>query len=104
MGPPTVIAPTGDLDMYTAAELRPRLDAVENDPSAQLVVDLSETNFIDSTGLGSIVQCWRRLSRQGRTMAIVAPRGSAAAVLLEMSGLGKTLPIFETRDDALEAA
>jgi anti-anti-sigma factor len=104
MRPPTIIAPTGDLDMYTAADLRPKLEAIATDPSARLVVDLSDTDFIDSTGLGSIVQVWKRLARQGRTMAIVAPRGTAAAVLLEMSGLGRMLPVYETRDDALDAA
>jgi|1186.fasta_scaffold268445_2 anti-anti-sigma factor len=100
---PTIIAPRGDLDLHAARDLAPQLDGAAFDPSVRLVVDLSQTAFIDSTGLGAVVQAWKRIARQGRTMAIVAPRGSAAAVLLEMSGLARQLPVFETREAALAA-
>jgi anti-sigma B factor antagonist len=100
---PHVIAPTGELDITASRALAPQLNAAAGDVNAQLVIDLSEVTFVDSTGLGAIVQTHRRLSRQGRVMAIVAPKGSAAAVLLDLSGLRGRLPTFETRAEALAA-
>lgn len=103
MPEPRVIAPTGELDITASRELAPQLNEAAGDPNAQVVIDLSDVTFVDSTGLGAIVQTHRRLSRQGRAMAIVAPKGSAAAVLLDLSGLRGRLPTFETRDEALAA-
>jgi stage II sporulation protein AA (anti-sigma F factor antagonist) len=65
------------------------------------VIDLSEVSFIDSSGLGALLDAHNRLRRDNRRLVVVAPSGTAAAVLLELAGLRGRLPIFETRADAL---
>ena len=103
MEDPHVIAPTGELDITASQALAPELDRVAAQDGGALLIDLSDVSFVDSTGLGAIVQAHRRLSSQGRDMAVVAPQGSAAAVLLNLSGLGRRLPVYPTRDAALTA-
>jgi anti-sigma B factor antagonist len=99
----TLIAPRGELDLIASRELAPQLSQAVGDTARALVVDLSDVSFIDSTGLGALVQAHQRAARQGRRVAIVAPDGSAAAVLLDLSGLRDRLLIFRTRDAAVEA-
>jgi anti-anti-sigma factor len=65
---------------------------------AELLIDLSHVDFIDSTGLGAVVDVAHRCS--GR-VAVIAPRGSAAAVLLQLTGLGQVLDVFESRQTAV---
>ena len=101
MRDPHVIAPSGELDINASRALAPELDRVAAQESGELLIDLSDVSFVDSTGLGAIVQAHRRLAQQGRTMAVVAPNGSAAAVLLNLSGLGRRLPVFPSRQAAM---
>ena len=100
---PTVIAPEGELDIASVGDLRAaRTDAAREGPGA-VVVDLSQVTFIDSSGLGALVELHSRLRRSGRRLAVVAPGGSAPAVLLDLAGLRGGLPSSETRRDALDA-
>jgi anti-sigma B factor antagonist len=99
----TIIAPEGELDLHAARQLAPALNAAAGDSFPILVIDLSEVTFVDSTGLGGILQAHIRLKRQGRTVHIVAPPGSAAAVLIDLAGLTTTLATFPTREAALAA-
>jgi anti-anti-sigma factor len=66
------------------------------------VVDLGDVSFIDSTGLGTLVELHHRLRRDNRQLAVVAPAGTAVAVLIDLAGLRGRLSIFETRRAALE--
>ncbi len=68
-----------------------------------MVVDLTEVSFIDSTGLGALLELHTQLRRRNRELAIVAPAGTAAAVLMELAGIRGRLPIFETRLAAFQA-
>jgi anti-sigma B factor antagonist len=65
------------------------------------VVDLSAVSFIDSSGLGALVELYNRLRRDNRRLAVVAPAGTAAAVLLNLAGLQARMPIYATREAAL---
>jgi anti-sigma B factor antagonist len=99
---PTVIAPEGELDIARVDEFRAALSATIREGAAAVVVDLSEVSFIDSSGLGALVELHSRLRRSRRRLAVVAPGGSAPAVLLDLAGLRGRLPIFETRGAALD--
>ncbi len=97
-----VIAPEGEVDIARIADFRGALSNAAKAGAASLVVDLSQVSFIDSAGLGALVELHHRLGRGGRQLAVVAPNGTAAALLLDLSGLRGRLEIFETRHAALE--
>jgi anti-anti-sigma factor len=99
---PTVIAPEGELDVARLDEFRAELFDAAGGGAAAVVVDLSRVSFIDSSALGAVVELHNRLRRSGRRLAVVAPRGSAPAVLLDLGGLRDRLPVSETRGAALD--
>ena len=99
----TVIAPEGELDIAHVADFRAvLLDAADGD-ATRLVVDLSNVTFIDSSGLGALVEMHNRLRRDKRQLVVVAPRGTAVTVAIELTGLRTRLPTFDTRRAALDA-
>ena len=57
----TVIAVSGEIDVYTAPKLREKLISLVEDGSYQLIVDLEGVEFLDSTGLGVLVGGLKRV-------------------------------------------
>ena len=100
---PTILAPTGDLDIATARDFRSELFHAAETTDGDLVVDLSGVDFIDSTGLGAVIEAHERLRALQRTVAVVAPAGSSTALILNLSGLNEGLTIFDSREQALAA-
>ena len=56
-----VVAVRGDVDLYSAPELRRSLDELIGSGKTRVLVDLTETSFIDSTTLGVLVGAIKRL-------------------------------------------
>lgn len=103
MADPIVIAPLGELDIATTRTLTPELTEATGQLDAPVIVDLTRVTFLDSTALGAIVQADGRLRRNGRRLNVVAPDGSAAAVLLELTHMRERLTVHSTLGSAREA-
>lgn len=100
---PTIISPPAELDVATVDAFRDSLGDAVRCNGSRVVIDLSEVGFIDSTALAAIIQANHELRREQRELAIVAPRGTAAAVLLTLSGLRSALAVYDSRSAALRA-
>ena len=96
----TLIASEGEIDAASVGAFRNALSEAAAAGADRLVIDLSDVSFIDSTGLGALLDVHNRLRRDNRQLIVVAPSGSAAAVLVELAGLRGRLAIFETREHA----
>jgi anti-sigma B factor antagonist len=92
-GPDTyVIAVGGELDMGAAPALRATIDRLLEDGATTLVIDLSETRFIDSTSVGILMATLHRLRAAGGTLEVVCTEPNLLRVF-EIVGLDKQLPI-----------
>ena len=97
----TVITSKGEIDVSSVGEFRNALSEAARAGADRLVVDLSQVSFIDSSGLGALIDAQNELRRDRRQLVVVAPNGTAAAVVLELAGLRGRLSITETREDAI---
>ena len=88
-GTTIVVRPIGDIDLYTAPEVDSRLRGCSNGHKA-IVVDVSQVEFIDSTGLTMLIQAHRRDPER------FALRGTSPAVehLLEISPPASSSPAW----------
>ncbi|HEX6228109.1 MAG TPA: STAS domain-containing protein [Solirubrobacterales bacterium] len=95
----------GELDMHTAPDLERRLDEVLSDRDAQVMLDLSDCEFIDSTGIALVVRTWQRLDRdadgEGSGHLVVCCINHQVRRLLKITGLEASISMHEQRSDAL---
>ena len=97
-----VVAVRGEIDLFTAPELKQKLtDAIEAGKS-RIVVDLSETTFLDSTALGVLIGAVKRLRSRDGALVIVNTDQNIAKTF-EITGLDQIFTIVGTRDDAIAA-
>jgi stage II sporulation protein AA (anti-sigma F factor antagonist) len=91
----------GELDLNTAPSFRSvveqQLDA--NPDVTNILLVMSDVDFIDSSGLGVILGRYKRLRSHGGNVIVVAPSPQARKVL-ELSGLAGIIPICDTEDEA----
>src|SRR4051794_35868943 len=99
-GSTRLIEVSGDVDLYTAPELRTTLRAALDAAPGRLIVDLSAVSFIDSTGLAVVFSAWRRATGQQTPLILVIDNVRVRRPF-EISGMVDLLPIVASHDMAL---
>ena len=95
-----VIALAGEVDLYTAPEFKQQLLDVVGKGAKNVIVDFSDTTFIDSTTLGVLVGGVKRLrAQEGRLSLVCSDRNITK--IFEITGLDRVFTIYPTRDEAL---
>jgi anti-anti-sigma factor len=98
------IAIRGELDLSTAPELEGPLEETLDSGEGSVLIDLSQCEFIDSTGIALIVRAWQRLDSGGNGRALViCSHNEQVRRVLEITGLELSIPVHGTRDEALAA-
>jgi anti-sigma B factor antagonist len=95
-----VIALSGEVDLYTAPEFKAQLLEVIGEGGKEVVVDFSNTTFIDSTTLGVLVGGVKRLRAQDGRLSLVCSDRNITKIF-EITGLDRVFTIYPTRDEAL---
>lgn len=92
-GPSTVISLAGDLDPATAPMLEEAIEAAMEDASVkQIVLDLSQLSFVDSSGLRVFVTTRESLGSRGGELILRRPTANTRR-LLDITGLGEVIDI-----------
>ena len=97
-----VLAPTGRLDITTAWQFRLRLQETISEETPNILVNLSEVNFIDSSGLTSLVAGMRDADKIGGSFRICNVHPEAKLVF-EVTMMDSVFEIYETEEAALAA-
>ena len=95
-----VISLAGEVDLYTAPEFKQQLLGVIEEGGKDVVVDFSDTTFIDSTTLGVLVGGVKRLRAQDGRLSLVCSDRNITKIF-EITGLDRVFTIYPTRDEAL---
>jgi len=87
------LATKGDLDMYAAPEFKERYSALASrDRRAHFILDLAETHYVDSSGIGAIFQVFSDVRDRGARFCLCNARGMVKE-LLRLSRMSSILPI-----------
>jgi anti-sigma B factor antagonist len=84
------IAVEGEVDLATVDHLQAAIDEVYDQAEKALVVDLTASSFMDSTGLKTLVMSHRRFDGAGRGFAI-AVSGGPVSRLIDLSGVNSSI-------------
>src|SRR4051794_41787054 len=75
LGDAHLIAATGEIDQVSSRLVADALRRATLAGDGSVVLDMSETNFIDSAGISTLLNGLRRLTRQSRKLIVVCPPG-----------------------------
>jgi anti-sigma B factor antagonist len=98
-----VIAVEGEIHVSTAPQFSTMLNGAIARGKRAVVLDLTDVEFIDSTGLSVLLNGLRRVTRQGGSLALVCTNPTVLR-LFEITRLDGTFAIHATRESALAAA
>ena len=91
----------GEVDMTNASFVREELtSSVPNDAHA-LVIDLSDTRYLDSAAIEVLFELSRRLGRRRQELRLVVPPTSPLRRLLTLTDVGAVAPMHESLAEAL---
>lgn len=83
----------GEVDVYTAPRVKEELVSAIEDGCVNVIVDMQEVGFIDSSGLGVLVSGLRRARERDGAVRVVCTRDNILKIF-RITGLDKVFPIF----------
>jgi anti-sigma B factor antagonist len=95
-----VISLAGEVDLYTAPEFKQQLLDVIGQGGRQVIVDFTDTTFIDSTTLGVLVGGVKRLRTNEGQLSLVSSDRNITKIF-EITGLDRVFTIYPSRAEAV---
>jgi anti-anti-sigma factor len=89
----------GEVTIYMTDELNMVIDRLIEGGCRELVVDIEDVSFVDSSCLGVLLGTFRRLDADGGWVRVVCPQGEVLRVLRTV-GFDRWLEVFETVEQA----
>ena len=87
------------LDVRTVPEFRDEMNrVVEN--YTKVILDMDRINFVDSTGLGALMSCIRRLNQKGGGLRMIALQQQPSA-MFRLVRMHKVVDTFDNLNDAV---
>ena len=98
----SVITILGELDIATSPKVRELLSEAARDGDPPLVIDLTGCEFVDSTGLATLLH-GAKPAQNGESNVALVCTGGEVRKLLELTAIDRTIPVYETLDSAIDA-
>jgi anti-sigma B factor antagonist len=99
-GGATVLRVQGEIDVYTAPRLRQKLVDLVDAGDTRIVVDMEKVEFLDSTGLGVLVEGLKRIKSKDGSFSIVVTQDKILKIF-DITGLSKAFSIYGSVDEAV---
>jgi anti-anti-sigma factor len=94
----------GEVDASNSADIGVRLRAALSNRSTALVVDLTETSYLDSAGINLMFELAAALRERQQQLRLVVPPDAPIARAMAITGLDGTVPTHPDRAAAVAAA
>lgn len=95
-----VLRIAGEVDVYSAPQLRDRVIQLLADGIPHIIADLREVDFLDSTGLGALVGSLKRLREQDGSLKLVTGEGRIPQ-LFRLTGLVRVFALHQSVPEAI---
>lgn len=95
-----VVGVSGRLTLIEVAEAREKLKSIAKDGTGKLVIDLSETTFMDSGGLSVLISAFKAVQARNGRLVLAAPSPSIQS-LIELTRLQHIFEIFQSTEAAI---
>lgn len=86
----------GELDLATAPELATAIEGMLATAPRGLVLDLTPTRFLDSSGARGLMRCAKQAASAGISLHVICPRSnSPVRLVIDLLELERVVPIVE---------
>ena len=92
----------GEIDIYNSSDVKGILARRIDEGSLRLIINLEQVRYIDSTGLGALLDAYERLRKKDGTMVLVCSNPRIVRIF-KITGLHNKLNVFSDEADALAA-
>ena len=99
-GGKTIVAVGGEIDVYTAPKLRDKIPELVAGGVYDIVIDMEEVEFLDSTGLGVLVGGLKKVRAHDGSLQLVCNQDRLLKIF-RITGLAKVFVIHDSADAAL---
>lgn len=100
-GETTIVSVSGEVDLHSSPDLRTAIIDVLGRKPRRLIIDLSNVRYMDSSGVGTMVEAKRRADRGGGQLVLAGLQPRVQS-LLEIAQLDRFFDIAPTVEDARE--
>lgn len=90
------------LDAHNSDELKIEMNRLFESDTKNLIVDLKEVRFVDSSGLGALVSGFKNASTHQGNIKLCSLQAQVKS-MFELTRLHRVFDIFQTVDEALES-
>ena len=97
----SVIKIKGDVDLYSSPQLRTQILVLANKKSNRILVDFLEVNYMDSSGVATLVEALQLTNKNGGKLRLFNLKQPIKDVF-ELSRLDRVFEIFENEGQALD--
>ena len=91
----------GEIDISNVQEVSVAIEGVPAHAVSGLIVDLTNTAYLDSAGVGLLVRLAERLRGRRQEFSLLVPAESPVRAVLELTGLQRVMPLHVTLEEAL---
>jgi anti-sigma B factor antagonist len=95
-----IVAVSGEVDIYSAPALKDKITELIRAGQDTLIVDLGNISFLDSTGLGALVEARAATSEAGGSLPVVCSQ-ERILKLFTITGLDRVFTIHPSVGDAV---
>jgi anti-anti-sigma factor len=92
----------GEIDLSNAGAVSSTLQNAISQSAAGMVVDFTETRYLDSAGVHCVFELGKRLRDRGQRLYLVVPEESPVSSVLQVVNVGLLAPVYQTLDGALD--
>lgn len=97
-----IVTPVGELDVYTVPLFRKVLLKLEGERRHDIILDMTQVTFIDSSGLGSLIETYQKVTSADGEIAFVIENPRILKVF-KIVNLDRTFKVFPNLGRALQS-
>lgn len=94
----TVVRVAGELDLHTSPQLRDHVLGLLEEPPVRVALDMAKVTFMDSSSLGTLVTCLKRVRERDGRLILIGISGSPMKVL-SLTGLDRVFDLVSSPSD-----
>jgi len=101
---PAVVALPAEIDVTNCDQVHDELVAVFEAGAGIVIADLTSTMFCDSSGVHAIMRAYEQAAARGTQLWLAVPQDGSVRRVLQLTGVGRLMPVYPSLQEAMSAA